>query len=89
MRWTLLITSALPFLAGLSLFVGTDMTDDWSAWTIESAITAAAIGAAYWGAFFIKFLSGLERIWARARVAVSAGLASTPGGPSPAPAPGL
>ena len=77
MRWTLLITSALPFLAGLSLFVGTNMTDEWSAWTIDSAITAAAIGGAYWGAFFIKFMSGLERIWARARVAVSAGLTFT------------
>ena len=77
MRWTLLITSVLPFLAGLSLFVGTNMTDEWSAWTIDSAITAAAIGGAYWGGFFIKFLSGLERIWARARVAVSAGLTFT------------
>ena len=70
MRLNLLIGSALPFLAGLSLFVGTNDTDRYSAWTINSAITAAFIGAAYWGGFFITFVSGLERVWAYARIAI-------------------
>lgn len=70
MRLNLLIGSALPFLAGLSLFVGTNDTDRYSAWTIDSAITAAFIGAAYWAGFFITFVSGLERVWAYARVAI-------------------
>lgn len=77
MRWMLLIGSALPFLAGLSLFVGTNETGTYSAWTIDSAITAAFIGGAYWGGFFLTFLSGFERTWARARVAIPAVLAFT------------
>lgn len=72
MRLNLLIGSALPFLAGLSLFIGTNDTDRYSAWTIDSAITAAFIGAAYWAGFFLTFVSGLERVWAYARVAVPA-----------------
>ena len=77
MRLNLLIGSALPFLAGLSLFVGTSDTDDTSAWTIKSSITAATIGAAYWAGFFLTFLASFERTWARARVAVPAVLAFT------------
>src|SRR5215210_7676599 len=70
MKLNLLLGSALPFLAGLSLFVGTTQTDETSAWTIDSAITAATIGGAYWAGFFLTFLSGLERVWARARTAI-------------------
>ena len=70
MKWNLRIGSILPFLAGLSLFVGTTQTDETSAWTIDSAITAATIGGAYWGGFFLTFLAGLERTWAAARVAI-------------------
>jgi hypothetical protein len=72
MRLNLLIGSALPALAGLSLFVGTNDTDRYSAWTIDSAITAAFIGGAYWAGFVLTFVSGLERVWAYARVAIPA-----------------
>jgi uncharacterized membrane protein YoaK (UPF0700 family) len=72
MRLNLLIGSVLPFLAGLSLFVGTDETERYSAWTIDSAITAAFIGGAYWAGFFLTFVSGFERVWANARVAIPA-----------------
>ena len=77
MRLNLLIGSLLPLLAGLSLFVGTSDTDTTSAWTIKSKITAATIGAAYWAGFFLTFLSGMERTWARARIAVPAVLVFT------------
>ena len=77
MRWNLLIGSALPFLAGLSLFVGTDQTGHYSAWTINSAITAAFIGGAYWAGFCLTFVSGFERVWANARVAIPAVLVFT------------
>jgi hypothetical protein len=70
LRWALLVGSSLPFLEGLSLFVRTSGTDDTSAWTIPSGITAATIGAAYWAGFFLPFLAAQERVWARARVAV-------------------
>ena len=46
--------------------VGTEQTDQFSAWTIASPITAAFIGAAYWGAgVFLTLLSARERAWAR------------------------
>ena len=77
MRLNLLVGSALPFLAGLSLFVGTSRTEDFSAWTIDSAITAATIGAGYWAGVFLTFLSGFERTWARARPALPPLLAYT------------
>src|SRR5215208_2515325 len=73
MRWNLLSSVVLCFFAGLSLFVATDQTDQFSAWTINSHITAAFIGAAYWGAgVFLTLLSARERDWARARIAVPA-----------------
>ena len=71
MRLSSLWSTLLCFLAGLSLFVGTEMTDRFSAWTINSAITAAFLGAAYWGAgIFLNLLSAREHDWARARIAV-------------------
>jgi hypothetical protein len=85
MRLNLLSSTVLCFFAGLSLFVATEHTDQYSAWTIASPITAAFIGAAYWGAgVFLTLLSAREHDWARARIAVPAtfvfgvaGLAST------------
>src|SRR5918997_1164164 len=72
MRLLLLLGSILPFLAGLSLFVGTDKTEDYSAWTINSAITAAFIGAAYWAGMCLTLFSAFERSWSRARLALPA-----------------
>jgi hypothetical protein len=73
MRVNLLISTVLCFFAGISLFIGTEQTDQFSAWTIASPITAAFIGAAYWGAgFFLTLLSARERDWARARIGVPA-----------------
>lgn len=72
-RLNLLSSTILCFFAGLSLFVGTEQTDQFSAWTIASPITAAFIGAAYWGAgVFLTLLSARERAWARARIGIPA-----------------
>ena len=71
MRLMLLTSSILPFLAGLSLFIGTSQTEEFAAWTIKSEITAATIGAAYWAGLWLTLLAGLERTWAKARVAVA------------------
>src|SRR4051812_35313785 len=69
MRLNFLIGSILPFLAGLSLFIGTSDTSSTGAWTIKSEISAAALGAAYWAGFAIVLLAGFERVWAKARIA--------------------
>lgn len=48
MRWLLLIGSLLAFIAGLQLFVLSEQTSHFFAWTIDVPLTAAFLGAIYW-----------------------------------------
>lgn len=68
----LFAASGLVFLAGFQLFILTEQTDKYFAWTITPAITAAFLGAAYWAAVAVELLAARERFWARARIAVPA-----------------
>jgi len=77
MRRLLYAAAALVLLAGLDLFILTDHTDWYFAWTIKPGLTAAFLGAGYLGAFFLEFLAAREREWARARIAVPAVLGFT------------
>ena len=70
LRRLLAVASGLVFLAGVPLFVGTEQTDRYFAWTVKPALTAAFLGASYWSSFFLEFLVSRERVWARGRVAV-------------------
>jgi hypothetical protein len=70
LRRLLLVASVLVFLAGLELYLWTEQTDRYFAWTIKPPITAASLGAAYWASFVLELLSARERVWARARLAV-------------------
>ncbi|WP_374687564.1 hypothetical protein [Promineifilum sp.] len=54
------------------LFVLPDRTDTLAAWPIKPPLTAATLGAAYLGAFFLAFLAARQTIWARARIAFPA-----------------
>lgn len=73
----LLVASILVFLAGVPLFLGTEQTDLYFAWTVKPPITAAFLGAAYWAAFVLELSAARERVWSRARVAVPAVLIFT------------
>lgn len=53
---------------GVFLFVLSESTDRLFAWTINPPLTAAFLGANYWAAFFLAFLSMRERVWANARL---------------------
>lgn len=77
MRIMLYAASALVFLVGIQLFILTELTDKYFAWTINPSLTAAFLGGAYWASCAIEFLSARERVWARARVAVPAVLTFT------------
>jgi hypothetical protein len=77
LRLLLFIASILVFLAGVPLFVGTEKTDIYFAWTLKSPLTAASLGAAYWASFFLEFFASRERVWARARIAIPAVLIFT------------
>jgi len=62
---TLLVT-----IAGIQLFVLTDATDRFFAWTIQSGLTAAFLGAAYLSTIPMLLHSFRAREWANARSAV-------------------
>jgi hypothetical protein len=68
----LLIAAVLVFLVGITLFVLTEQTDRYFAWTIASPLTAAFLGAAYWSSALLEVLAARERLWANARPAVPA-----------------
>ncbi|MDP9342713.1 MAG: hypothetical protein M3Q23_11615 [Actinomycetota bacterium] len=70
MRAVFFVGSLLVTLAGLQLFVGTDHTDKYFAWTIQVPLTAAFLGAFYFTALSLALPSGFALVWARARVGV-------------------
>ncbi len=78
MRVTLAISGAMTTIAGAQLFIGSEHTDHYFAWTIKSPLTAAFLGAAYWAALVLVALAARERIWANARVAVVAAVVLVP-----------
>ena len=78
MRVTLAISGLMTTIAGSQLFVATEQTDRYFAWTIEPPLTAAFLGAAYWAALVLVALAAREPLWANARVAVVAAIVLVP-----------
>jgi hypothetical protein len=76
-RCILVVASILVFLVGVQLFVLTEMTDVFFAWTISSPLTAAFLGAAYWASCTMEFTASRQGNWAGARIAVPAVLVFT------------
>ncbi|MDQ3784662.1 MAG: hypothetical protein M3360_07285 [Actinomycetota bacterium] len=70
MRKLFWIAGFLVFLAGMQLFVLTERTETWFAWTIDVPLTAAFLGAAYWSSVSFEWLAARRRVWACARIAV-------------------
>jgi hypothetical protein len=77
MRTMLLVASGLVFTIGISLFVLSEQTERFFAWTIASPMTAAFLGAAYWASAVLEFQASRERAWCNARIAVPAVLLFT------------
>jgi hypothetical protein len=72
MRAILYIAAALVFAVGVPLFLLTERTDRFFAWTIASPLTAAFLGGSYWAACILELLAARRRDWENARVAVPA-----------------
>ena len=70
LRWWFLADMILVFIAGVQLFVLSDFTNQFFAWTVKSTFTAAFLGAAYWSTLPMLFNSFRERHWANARIAL-------------------
>ena len=77
MRLWFWIDSFLVFVTGIQLFVLSEFTDRFFAWTIMPPLTAAFLGAAYWASFPLVLLSARQTTWHRARIAVYGVLAFT------------
>jgi hypothetical protein len=77
MRYLLFVAAVLVLLAGFQLFVFTERTDTFFAWTIVNPLAAAFLGASYWASFSIEALAGKQTVWANARIAVPAVLVFT------------
>jgi hypothetical protein len=68
----LFAAAGLVFFAGFQLFVLTEETERFFAWTVEPPLTAAFLGAAYWASCSLELIAARETEWARARVAIPA-----------------
>jgi hypothetical protein len=76
-RWLLFAAAVLVLLAGFQLFVLTEHTGTYFAWTIANPLAAAFLGASYWASLSIEALAGRQAAWANARIAVPAVLVFT------------
>jgi hypothetical protein len=70
MHVLLYVLTALTFFAGTQLFVLSDHTDQFFSWTIANPMSAAFIGAGFWGAAVVVFWCARQREWRRGRVVV-------------------
>jgi hypothetical protein len=78
----LLYTAAvLVFITGFQLYVLTEYTDTFFAWTIAPPnnvyLTAAFLGASYWASAVLEYFGGLNTRWTHARIAVPSVLVFT------------
>ena len=67
MRAILVVGGALVAVAGVQLFILSEETDRWFAFTVVPPLTAAFLGAFYFAACILAWLSARERDWSRAR----------------------
>jgi len=70
MRWLLVAAGFLVLLAGFQLFILTEYTNSYFAWTIQPFITAAFLGGGYFSSFLIEFLASRKTRWVEGRIAV-------------------
>jgi hypothetical protein len=70
MRAMFVVSCVTVSVAGFQLFVLTEHTDRFFAWTIDVHLTAAFLGASYWGSFALVLVASRQQAWAWARVAV-------------------
>jgi len=72
MKWLLRAAGFLVLLAGFQLFILTEYTDLYFAWTIQPFITAAFLGGGYFSSFLMEILASWKAPWVEAWIAVPA-----------------
>src|SRR5689334_4687788 len=71
MRRMLWVAALLVFTIGIPLFLLSGQTERYFAWTIQSPLTAAFLGAAYWSSGVLEFAAARDRSWANVRSSVT------------------
>jgi hypothetical protein len=64
----MVVFAVLSAIGVISLFVFSDRTEDWFAWTIAPPLTACFFGACFGSTLVIEVLSARQRAWAPIRV---------------------
>jgi hypothetical protein len=67
----------LLFIAGVQLFILSEQTETYFAWTFAAPISAAFMGAGYWAAMVHAYTGARARAWARVRTSLPAALTAT------------
>ena len=67
----------LLFIAGIQLFLLSEQTDTYFAWTFSAPISAAFLGAGYWSAMFHAYTGARAKAWATVRTSMPAALTAT------------
>jgi hypothetical protein len=67
----------VTFIAGFALYALARRAETGFAWTIKAPITAAFLGAGYWGAMVSLALAAMTREWQRVRIAFVIGMVLT------------
>src|SRR5438093_409463 len=70
LRRMLYVSALLVFGIGLPLFLLSGQTDRYFAWTIQSPLTAAFLGAAYWASGVLELGAARQRWWPNVRSSV-------------------
>ena len=70
--------AVLAIIAGIQLYVLTEQTDEYFAWTISSPLSAAFLGGGYWSGALLLLFAIAERFWANIRIAIAAVSAFVP-----------
>jgi hypothetical protein len=71
-RVVFVLAALLAIIAGIQLYILTDYTDHYFAWTIKQPLSATFLGAGYWTGAALLLFAARERAWANIRVAVAA-----------------
>jgi hypothetical protein len=70
LRRLLILDCVLLLIAGFQLFVLTQHTNRFFAWTISSPLTAAFLGANYWASLPLVYMSSRQRYWSHVRTVI-------------------
>jgi hypothetical protein len=68
----LILASVLAIIAGIQLYILTEYTDHFFAWTIAQPLSATFLGTGYWTGAALLLFAAREKAWANIRVALAA-----------------